>query len=258
LRERLGRQPGAHEFNIVRNAVGLFGLRAVLDGLKRVSRGRQVDIDALIPLLVEQEEAALALQREEVEIDARLSELAELYESAFGLPPTAVIAEEMRLLLHEAQDLALWRSVFAYAAQQNKRSWPYVKKLLQNPSPDVFLPQPVNEIAQFAFHEYRRRVNRILDAGVAGEINQLALRVTDAARWTNAFDKAAAANALRWDYIKKVVTTSLNTKSEKNNGRAKATAKRGGASRRPQVEYTDDARAAAEDRARQRLAQRPK
>ena len=57
----------------------------------------------------------------------------------------------------------------------------------------------MNETAKAAFEMYRRRVNRVIDATIASEINTLAGTVSELARWSNAFDKAAAANALRWD-----------------------------------------------------------
>jgi hypothetical protein len=252
LRERLGRPPSAREFNLVRTAAGMFGLRAVLDGLKRASNAGRVDVDGLVVLLAEQEEALLALERAEVSDDTRLRDLVQLYEASFGLPPTGAIADEMRLLLQEVPDAALWRGAFAYAAERGRRSWPYVRKLLQNPAPDLYLPQPVNETAGWVFNEYRRRVNRMLDASIASEINQLAQHVGDTARWSQAFDKAAAANALRWDYIKKVLTSA---QGEAKDGKRKSTTKgqRSGSYRRPQVQYTDEQRAAAEERARQEL-----
>lgn len=250
LRERLGRWPTAHEFAVARAAVGLFGLRVVLDALRRV------DVDELLGFLAEQEDAALALQRNDAQVKTHMREVVQLYESSFGLPPTGAIANEMQALFKDFPDVMLWRDVFAYAAGQNKRSWPYVRKLLQNPSADVFLPQPANDTARLAFEAYRKRVNRTLDASVANEINQLAQKVTDAAVWSSAFDKAAAANALRWDYIKKVLASSAEPPTRKNHGRAKPTTKRGGTFRRPQVQYTEAERAAAEERARQQLARR--
>ncbi|WP_169238304.1 hypothetical protein [Candidatus Roseilinea sp. NK_OTU-006] len=261
LRERLGREPTGREYDLVRTATGMFGLRAVLDGLKRVTRdGYVVDVNALIPLLAEREEAILALQRADARTEAHLRELVALYESAFGLPPTATVAEEMRLLWEEVSDLSLWRSVFAYAAGQNKRNWFYVKKLLQQPSPDVFTPLPVNETAQFAFAEYKKRVNRTLDGHIAADINALATQITDVARWVAAFDKAAEANALRWDYIRKVLTASPQEKrggTNRRNGRPGETTQRKGRTySRPQVEYTEADREAARERARQRIAGR--
>ncbi len=261
LRERLGREPTGREYDLVRAATGMFGLRAVLDGLKRVTRDGRVDVDALIPLLAEREEALLALQRADARAEAHLRELVALYESAFGLPPTATVADEMRLLWDEVSDLSLWRSVFAYAAGQNKRDWFYVKRLLQNPSPDVFTPPPVNETAQFAFAEYKKRVNRTLDGHVAADINALAAQITDTTRWTAAFDKAAEANALRWDYIRKVLTASPQGKrkgTDSNGRRGETTQRKGRTYSRPQVEYTEADREAARERARQRIASRRK
>jgi hypothetical protein len=259
LRERLGRQPSGREYDLVRTATGLFGLRAVLDALKRLAHDDGVNLDALIPLLAEQEEAMLAMQRVGIQAEPYMRELVALYESSFGLPPTATVAEEMRLLWNEVSDPVLWRDVFRYAADQNKRSWPYVKKLLRHPSPDVFVPQPVNATAQFAFGEYKRRVNRTLDGHIAADINALATKITDPARWMAAFDKAAEANALRWDYIRKVLTASPQAKPEKTrrNGKPGETAHRKGRTfSRPQVEYTEAEREAARERARQRIAGR--
>jgi hypothetical protein len=168
----------------------------------------------------------------------------------------------MQGLLKELPDTEQWRSVFEYVARQNKRSWAYVRKLLQNPSPDVFMPQPVNDTAQFAFNEYKKRVNRLLDASIANEINDVAKIVAEIERWKSAFDKAAAANALRWDYIKKVLTTpdKPDPKNDRNHGRTKQATpnRRGSTFRRPQATFTDEERAADEARARQRLAQRAK
>ncbi|MDW8352532.1 MAG: hypothetical protein RML99_11540 [Anaerolineae bacterium] len=259
LRERLGREPTGREYDLTRMATAMFGLRAVLDGLKRVTRDDGVDVEALIPLLAEREEAWLAMQRAGMGNEAHLRELVALYESAFGLPPTPTVADEMRLLWDEVSDLGLWRSVFAYAAGQNKRSWSYVKKLLRNPSPEVFAPPPVNEIAQLAFDEYKRRVNRTLDARIAADINALATQIGDTARWTAAFDKAAEANALRWDYIRKVLTNSVQTKrggTDRNGRRGETTQRKGRSYLRPQVEYTEAEREAARERARQRIAGR--
>jgi len=259
LRERLGRPPTGREYALVRTATGLFGLRAVLDALKRLAHHDGLLLDALIPLLAEQEEALLAMQRAGAQAELHMRELVALYESSFGLPPTPTVAEEMRLLWSEVNDPALWRAVFRYAADQNKRSWPYVKKLLQHPSPDLFTPQPVNATAQFAFGEYKRRVNRTLDAHIAADINALATRIADPAHWTAAFDKAAEANALRWDYIRKVLTASPAAKPERTrrNGKPGQTAHRKGRTfSRPQVEYTEAEREAARERARQRIAGR--
>lgn len=262
LRERLGRLPTPREFAAVRNAVGLFGFAATLDALKRVSTDDGVNVQMLLPWLAEQEAASLALQRTGAQADGQLRELVALYESTFGMPPTGAIAAEMQATWKEIGDMGMWRSVFEYAVRQGKRSWPYVRKLLQNPSPDVFAPVPVNDTAKFAFAEYKRRVDHRLDGSVATDINTIAQQVTDLALWKNAFDKAASAAALNWNYIRKVLTTSQDgtAKRDKNNGRPKQSngAKRGNTTRRPQVAYTDDARAAAEERARQRLAQRPK
>lgn len=144
---------------------------------------------------------------------------------------------------------------------QNKRSWAYVRRVIMNPSPDLYAPAPANATAQFAFAEYKKRVNRVLDASVAREINTLAAQIEDTVKWSAAFDKAAAANALRWDYIKKVLTSQAEP-ADKTHGRKKPTARqdagksRSNTFRRPQATYSDEERAAAEERARQRAANR--
>ncbi len=261
LRERLGRWPNAREFEQARAAVGLFGRKVTLEALRRAPLEGASAMDGVIAALAEQEAAELAMQRNAVEDEAEVREMAALYEQAFGVPPTGVVMDEMRLLRKDAPDIAVWRSAFAYAINQNKRSWAYVRKIIQNPSPDVFAPQPANATAVFAFAEYKKRVNRMLDGSVAREINDLAAKIDDTVKWTAAFDKAAAANALRWDYIKKVLA-SQDEPADKNHGRKKPAAKqhtgkqRGSTFRRPQATYSDEERAAAEERARQRAAQR--
>jgi len=262
LRERLDRPPTPHEYVTLRNATGLFGLRATLEGLKRLAESDTFRIDALLPSLAEQEASALALHISGAQTGIHMRELIALYESSFGLPPTGAIASEMQTLWAETSDMTLWHSIFEYAARQNKRSWPYVRKLILNPSHDVFTPAPINEAARFAFNEYKRRVDHRLDASIAADINTVSQTVTDTVVWRNAFDKAAAAAALNWNYIKKVLTSPANTKSERTNGRAKyapgTPSKRSGNFRRPQVTYTEEQRQAAEERARQRNEQRAK
>ncbi len=251
LRERLGRLPDGREYQIVRSAAGLFGAHATCQTLKRLPPSQGVE--GLLALLFEQEEAALALQRCHAAEERALRELIALYEASFGLPPTATIVEEMRALWPEINDLTLWRAAFRYAAERNKRSWPYVKKLLRQPSPDLFVPAPVNEAASFAFEEYKRRVNRMLDGHVAAQINALATRITDPAHWRAAFDKAAAANALRWDYISAVLADAPPDKGANDGKRTSRTARRERTFRRKQVEYTDEQRAAIEERDRRAL-----
>lgn len=263
LRERMGRWPNAREFEQARAAVGLFGRKVTLEALRRAPLNGAAALDGVIAALAEQEAAALALQRNQLEDETEVREMAALYEQAFGVPPTGVVMDEMRLLRKDAPDMAVWRSAFAYAINQNKRSWAYVRRIIQNPSPEVFAPVPANATAQFAFAEYKKRVNRVLDASVAREINELAAKIEDTVKWTAAFDKAAAANALRWDYIKKVLS-SMNEPADKNHGRKKPATKqnagkqqgRSNTFRRPQATYSDEERAAAEERARQRAAQR--
>lgn len=257
LRLRLGREPDHLEFAALRDAVGLFGLRAALDGLRRLSRGndasRPLDLAALVPLLAESESAAIAQSRSDEAGNAAAREAVQLYESSFGTPPTGLIADEIKSVLKDVPDLALWRGVFEYAARQNKKSWAYIKKLLLNPSPDLIAPAPVNEVAKAAFEMYRRRVNRVIDATIASEINTLAASVSELARWTNAFDKAAAANALRWDYIKSVLTSSTDKKTDGKRQPARKPSGRSSTYRLPQVQYTDEQRKAAEERARRAL-----
>lgn len=254
LRLRLGREPNHREFSIMRDAVGLFGLRAAMDGMKRLAHGSALDLSALVPLLAESEEAALASARATESGDTQAREIIQLYESTLGLPPTSVIADDIKQALRDVPDLELWRGVFAYAARQNKKSWAYVKKLLLNPSPELFAPPPANDTAAAAFDIYRRRVNRIIDPAIANEINALAATIQDKTRWTTAFDKAAAANALRWDYIKSVLTSSTDKKSDGKRQPSRKSPRSGGTFRRAQVEYSDEQRKAAEERARRELA----
>lgn len=252
FRELVGRLPRSYEALLLERAVALFGERAVVEALRQMARTGDVSLEQLLPRLHEREEAALALERAHFEPEARLREVIRLYESTFGLPPTTHIVEEMQLLLAEGnEDLDTWRAVFRYAAERGKRQWNYLKKLLRDPSPNVFAPAPVNEAAAFAFEEYRRRVNPRLDVRVAQAINALAQQITDVAQWQAAFDKAAEANALRWDYIRRV----LNGGAKPARARSQATTSRSRVYRRPQVEYTEAEREAARERARRRLAE---
>lgn len=260
LRERMSRWPNAREFEQARVAVGLFGRKVALDALRRAPLEGDNALDGVIAALAEQEAAVLALQRNMTEDEAQVREMAALYEQTFGVPPTGVVMDEMRLLRKDVADIAVWRGAFTYALNQNKRSWAYVRRIIMNPSPDVYAPAPANATAQFAFAEYKKRVNRVLDGSVAREINDLAVKIDDTVKWTAAFDKAAAANALRWDYIKKVLS-STDEPADKTNGRKKpakqnAGKQRGNTFRRPQATYSDEERAAAEERARQRAANR--
>jgi hypothetical protein len=255
LRHRLGREPNGREFAIARQAVAIYGLPATIDVFARLTRDGVLDIGAVLPTLSEGEDAALANAHQTAARDQSLREAVRIYEATLGMPPTALIAGEIRHALTEVPDLAFWRSVFDYAVRGNKRNWAYVKKLLLNPSPDIFVPEPVNDAARAAFEMYRKRVNRQLDASVANDINQVAQRVSTAAAWSAAFDKAAAANALRWDYIKSVLTSPDKPKPEKkaDGKRQPARQTRGGTYTRPQVNYTDEQRKAAEERARRAL-----
>ncbi len=266
FRELAGRWPAGCEFETIRAAAGLFGGRATVQALKRIVRRDHADVSGLLALLAEEEEAQLALLREQPAPDLLSRQIIQLYESAFGLPPSAHIAGEIAALAAEVADVTVWRAAFDYALKQNKRDWRYVRRIVENPSPDVFIPQPVNETAQHAFAEYRRRVGRgALDPAVAREINDIAQRVTDQAQWTHAFDAAAAANALNWNYIRKVLTAPPQTKHPAEaarvpRGRSKQSSparRSGGLIRRAQVEEaSEEERAAARERARQRIAAR--
>jgi hypothetical protein len=255
LRERLRRPPTHDEFQVVRTAVGMFGLRATLDALGDLTRSGGVELSGLIPLLAERETAALETAREQSTDENTVRELIRLYEQRFGLPPTALVAQDMRVTLTEVPDLERWKAVFDYAARQNKRDWRYVRKVLLNPSPDVFTPAPVNDTAKHAFELYRRRVNRVIDPAVATEINGLSEKIVDVKRWDAAFDRAASANALRWDYLRSVLTSD---KPEKKNDAKRPSAPKTGRTtyRRQQVEYDDEQRKAAQERARERLKNR--
>ena len=103
---------------------------------------------------------------------------------------------------------------------------------------------------------------------IANEINQIAQQVSEFTRWLEAFDAAARANALNWNYIKKVLT-STNEKTidpkkatvkdgDRKPKRTPAKSGSGSTYRRPQVEYTDEQRTAARERARKLLAERKK
>jgi hypothetical protein len=261
FRELAGRWPTGHEFNLVEAAVGIYGPVTTIEMLKRLVNPQRADADALLPLLAEREEAELALAREQVLPDLKVRDIIRLYETTFGLPPTSRIAQDINELADEVQDMEVWQGVFRYAATQNKREWNYVRKLLQNPSPAIFEPTPVNETARFAFQLYKRRVSRgILDPSVAREINELATQITDQAKWTDAVDKAARANALRWDYIRTTLMgPAKGTGSEVRDGRRKQGlgTRKGGVNRRPQVgEPTEEELEAARERARRRIAER--
>ena len=254
------RKANGREFAIIESAITLFGTPAVSDGLKRIAQGRQLEIESLVPLLAEQDDAALAYDRSRADVDMAVRGLLRLYESVIGMAPTEYIARDIKSVYDgDVKDLAAWRAVLDYAAQQNKKDWRYIRSLLLNPSPNVFMPQAANPTAQFAFGEYKRRVGR-LDPSVANEMNTVAQTVADEIRWRAAFDAAAKANALNWNYIKKVLT-SEDTTEKANDGKRKRTPNRpnksGGASyRREQVEYTDEQRTAARERAKQRIAGR--
>jgi hypothetical protein len=240
LQLRLNRKPNGHEFNLVRTAVGMFGLRATLDVLKRVSQAGVVDVDALIPLLAEQEEAELALSRKQVAPDLQLRELAQLYEANIGLPPTTFIVEEMKVILNDVPSLDVWRGAFETAGKQNKKDWRYIRTVLRDLSPSVHVPDPINPTATFAFEMYRHRIsrNKQLAPVIAHEINEIALTETDESKWEKAFQDAERAEAKNWNYIRTIMKGG-GTKSKQG--------------RKPKTTYTDADHVAALERARQQL-----
>jgi hypothetical protein len=96
LRERLGRPPTPREYVTVRNAVGLFGLTATLDCLKRMWNERSeraVDVESLLPLLAEGEASAFALQRKSVHRDVTLREVIRAH---FGRADHAIYCQRDR------------------------------------------------------------------------------------------------------------------------------------------------------------------
>ena len=262
LKMRLNRVPTHTEFAAMRDAVGLFGKRAVFEMLGNMARQSTPDLSTLIPLLSESEEALLATARAPSNDEMKLRQVLVLFESTIGLPPSSHVAEEIRLTLTEVSDLSLWKTALEYAARENKKSWTYIKKMILNPSPTLFTPLPVNSTAKLAFDIYRQRVNRQLDPLVAGEINALAEQLTDAVHWSAAFDRAAAANALRWDYIRAVLTsrgsdTAPAAIAPKAAGARTAAdrkpTRRGTTYRRAQAEFSPEERQAAEENARREL-----
>ncbi|NJM42403.1 MAG: ribosome small subunit-dependent GTPase A [Anaerolineae bacterium] len=166
----------------------------------------QVRFDFLQEMLAEQEEASLFYERSRAETNSAVKEIIRLYEDIIGVPPSFIYQDILRIYETDLQDIATWKAVFEYAARQNNRNWDrYIKKILHDPSPNIFLSQPVNGTAQFVFDEYRRRIGR-LDKVIANEINELAQTVVDEIRWRAAFDAAARANAMNWNYLKSVLT----------------------------------------------------
>ncbi len=262
-RELTQRLPNGHAYYLLQAAVDMFGATATINMMRQLLSSRDDAIDDLIPMLSEREEAEMELARSYAVPDLWVRELIQLYETHFGLLPTSRIGQDIATLSVEIKDIAVWRAVFQYAAAQNKRNWEYVSKLLSNPSPALFEPLPVNDLARFAFTEYKRRISRgVLDQYVAGEINALAQQVTDQARWEAAFNKAATANALNWNYLKTVISNPQGISAgEGKDGRRKqgTTTRQKGVSRRPQIEdSTEVEREAARERARQRIAERAK
>lgn len=262
FRELAGRLPDGREYQLVRAATGIYGVTATLQMMRRRVSTTGSDIDALIPLLAEQQEAELALQRAKNAPNLLVQEVLRLYESVFGLPPTSRVAQDVSQMAGDIPDITVWRRAFEFCAQRNKRDWSYIVKIVQNPSPAVFELDPINDAAQFAFNEYKRRVSfGVLDGIVAQEINEIAQSITDTAVWKKAFDTAARSNALNWNYIKKVLTSPPKGTGEDKDGKRKqrSSGRRRGVSRRPQVEEATEAeREAARERARQRIEERAK
>jgi DnaD/phage-associated family protein len=261
FRELSGRLPTGHEFNQIRAAIGLYGLQATLMVMRRVISKEGVNTEALLPILAEQQEAEMSLARRELQPDLLMKEIVQLYESTIGMPATSNMLDDMRSLLREMSDIQIWRAAFQLANTQNKRNWAYIRAVVRNPTPDLLVPLPINETAKHAYELYHRRVGR-LDVSVAREINELAMSHVDISKWEKAIDKSAAANALNWNYIKAVLTrpaqeTKLidNEKDgkRKNTATSRSAASRTGkatGARRAQVEFTDEERAADEERAR--------
>lgn len=264
FRERSGRWPTGSEYDVIVAAIGLYGEPAVVRTLAQTLTREVGSLNRLLPALLEAQEASLAIERASVKPDPKLIDLQTLYEGFTGLPPTGAILTDMRqLLATDVPDLAVWKAAFEYSAVQNKRDWRYARAVALNPKPGVYVPAPVNDTARAAFDEYRRRVGR-LDEFIATEINALSQSVPDPARWKDAIDKAAAANLLRWDYIKAVLTNPAND-SHAKQAQPKTPARRGGADRAgrgssvrlPQVDDPSDSeRASAQERARRQRAER--
>ena len=261
LRELLRRWPNGNEFSAVRAAVAMFGIRIVIDGLKRMAQQNQpLDVRSLVPLLAQDEEAQLAFERGRAQVNIAVKDLLRLYETVIGLPPTEYIARDIKSIYDgDIKDVNVWRAVFEFGARQNKKDWRYLRQILLNPSPNVFMPAPVNEVAQFAFNEYKRRVGR-LDPMVAAEINTMAAHIADTVLWTHAFDSAARANALNWNYIRSVLNPPEN-KDENESGTtrkrirqpADAARAESGAGRKPKLDYDAQELSEAERRAEESL-----
>ena len=255
LRERLDRPPTPHEFITLRNAVGLFGLHATLDCLKRIAKSDTFNIDALLPALAEQEASSLSLQRKSADRGISVREVVQLYEHTLGVLPTSYVATEIEALLDDFPSISMWRQAFEHAVSVDKKAWAYIKKLITNPSPTLFLPAPINQTAGFAFDMYRRRIGSgILPASVAKEINDLAMLIPDDAAWDSAFTAAESANVLRWNYIRQILrrlsdgaNENASSNSEPQNRRQSRVA------RQVKVDYSPQELAEAEARAEQFL-----
>ena len=243
FRELHKRWPNGREFNKLAIATGLFGLHATISALTRTAGLGPAGLDDLLALLAEQHESELVVDRSSIERDGRLRELIQLYETAMGLPATSGIADEMRHMLDECGDLAVWQAAFGKADAEGKRNWAYVRTIVRNPSPNLMLPAPVNETSKQAFELYKRRIGR-LDVSVANDINTVAQTTTNFVKWTAAVDLAASANALNWNYIKAVLTRPEPKQGEAKDGtrHKRAPARGGTTTRREQVDYTDETR----------------
>jgi hypothetical protein len=243
FRELNGRLPNGRDFATIQLATGLFGGPATVQALQR-SGG---DTAGLLALLDEQHEAMQANDRKLGAEDIALKDVIAQYQAALGGVVGAALADEMRHMLREQPDLAIWSAAFRKGAADGKRSWAYVRAILRNPSPGLLAPEPVNDAAKFAHEQWRKRIGRgTIDVFVAGRLNELAEKVTDITKWQLAFDEAAAQNALNLNYLSAVLTGAGKAADGKGS---KATARRRGAQaqgQREQVHYTSEELAAKE------------
>lgn len=243
FRELNGRPPTGSEFGVLQAATGLFGGASTVAALQR-AQGRT---DTLLAILAEQQEAEHALARRQTDETLVLKQVVSLFQSTLGGTVGGAVADEMRHMLADQPDLAIWKAAFEKAASENKKNWAYVRAVVRNPSPNLLLPPPVNAAAKHGFELYRKRAGRgLLDPFVAGEINALAATVSDVAKWDAAFDEAAAQNALNWNYLKAVLTGTGSKTDGKRHEKTARGRKAQAHGQREQVSYTDEERAAKE------------
>jgi len=251
FRDVFERLPNRREFQVVETAVTMYGERDTFAALQRVKR-----VEDLMGVLDEQHAAEITETREQLKPELDVKQVLRLYEQTFGMPPTAVMPDEVRELMRDNdlfKNLDNWQTAFEHAHARNAKGWGnYLLKILRNPSPSMFTPEPINDVARAAFEQFRKRVGR-LDALVAREVNEAAQTVTDTARWMAAFDTAARANALNWNYIKKVLTNPSAPKQPYGKQTIRNEKGYNRAARREQEQYTDEQRTAARERAKQRL-----